>query len=40
MSLGDKWEGLAVPSKFFGSLAVGRPVIYAGPVGICDCRMD
>ena len=31
--LGDKWEGLAVPSKFFGSLAVGRPVIYAGPSG-------
>ena len=33
VSLGDEWEGLAVPSKFFGSLAVGRPVIYAGPVG-------
>ena len=33
VSLGEEWEGLAVPSKFFGSLAVGRPVIYAGPVG-------
>jgi len=33
VSLGDEWEGLAVPSKFFGSLAVGRPVLYAGPGG-------
>jgi hypothetical protein len=22
---------LSVPSKFFGALAVGRPVVYAGP---------
>jgi len=31
MSLQTGWEGIVVPSKFFGSLAVGRPVLYAGP---------
>ncbi len=31
LSLRQEWEGIVVPSKFFGSLAVGRPVIYAGP---------
>ena len=31
MSLRDEWSGIVVPSKFFGSLAVGRPVLYAGP---------
>ncbi len=31
LSLRSEWEGIVVPSKFFGSLAVGRPVIYAGP---------
>jgi glycosyltransferase involved in cell wall biosynthesis len=31
VSLRDGWEGVVVPSKFFGSLAVGKPVIYAGP---------
>ena len=31
ISLGDDWAGLVVPSKFFASLAVGRPVLYAGP---------
>ncbi len=31
MSLQSAWSGLVVPSKFFGSLAVGRPVVYAGP---------
>ncbi len=33
LSLGDEWKGIVVPSKFFGSMAVGRPVIYAGPPG-------
>ena len=33
LSLQPAWAGLVVPSKFFGSLAVGRPLIYAGPVG-------
>jgi glycosyltransferase involved in cell wall biosynthesis len=31
LSLRPEWAGIVVPSKFFGSLAVGRPVIYAGP---------
>jgi glycosyltransferase involved in cell wall biosynthesis len=30
MSLRANWDGIVVPSKFFGSLAVGRPVLYAG----------
>jgi glycosyltransferase involved in cell wall biosynthesis len=30
-SLNPEWAGVVVPSKFFGSLAVGRPVLYAGP---------
>jgi glycosyltransferase involved in cell wall biosynthesis len=33
LSLQPAWGGLVVPSKFFGSLAVGRPVLYAGPRG-------
>ena len=31
VSLRPGWEGVVVPSKFFGSLAAGRPVLYAGP---------
>jgi colanic acid biosynthesis glycosyl transferase WcaI len=31
ISLNKGWNGLVVPSKFFGSLATGQPVIYAGP---------
>jgi glycosyltransferase involved in cell wall biosynthesis len=30
-SLKENWAGLVVPSKFFGNLAAGRPVIFAGP---------
>ncbi len=30
ISLREGWEGLVVPSKFFGSLAAGRPLLYAG----------
>ncbi len=30
ISLREGWEGLVVPSKFFGSIAAGRPLIYAG----------
>jgi hypothetical protein len=29
-SLHARWTGIAVPSKFFGSLAAGRPVLFAG----------
>jgi len=31
VSLRPDWGGVVVPSKFFASLAIGRPVIYAGP---------
>jgi glycosyltransferase involved in cell wall biosynthesis len=31
VSLRPEWAGIVVPSKFFGSLAMGRPVIFAGP---------
>lgn len=31
VSLRAEWAGIVVPSKFFGSLAAGRPVLYAGP---------
>src|SRR5262249_39976141 len=30
VSLRPEWEGLVVPSKFFGSLAAGRPVLFDG----------
>jgi glycosyltransferase involved in cell wall biosynthesis len=30
VSLRPEWTGVVVPSKFFGSLASGRPVIFAG----------
>ena len=30
VSLHEDWTGAVVPSKFFGSLAVGRPVVFAG----------
>lgn len=30
VSLGSGWEGVMVPSKFYGVLEAGRPVIYVG----------
>jgi len=30
VSLRSDWTGMVVPSKFFGALAVGRPVLFAG----------
>ncbi len=30
VSLRDEWTGTVVPSKLFGALAVGRPVLFAG----------
>jgi glycosyltransferase involved in cell wall biosynthesis len=30
VSLRPEWSGVVVPSKFFGSLAAGRPVVFAG----------
>jgi hypothetical protein len=31
LSLRDSWVGTVIPSKFFGALAVGRPVLFCGP---------
>jgi colanic acid biosynthesis glycosyl transferase WcaI len=31
VSLKKEWSGVAVPSKFFGSIASGRPILYSGP---------
>ncbi len=31
VSLRPEWSGIVVPSKFFGALAVGRPVLFEGP---------
>ena len=31
ISLRPGWEGIVVPSKFFAALAIGRPVLFAGP---------
>ncbi len=38
VSLRPEWTGLVVPSKFFGSLAVGRPVLFAGSRGAAIAR--
>lgn len=38
LSLRDNWSGIVVPSKFFGSLAAGKPVIYAGARQSCIGR--
>jgi glycosyltransferase involved in cell wall biosynthesis len=35
ISLRPGWEGIAVPSKFFGSLASGRPLLYCGTPNSC-----
>lgn len=33
VTLRENWTGTVVPSKFFGALAVGRPVLFAGSAG-------
>jgi glycosyltransferase involved in cell wall biosynthesis len=35
ISLRYGWEGVVVPSKFFGSLASGRPLLYCGTPNSC-----
>jgi hypothetical protein len=30
VSLRENWTGTVVPSKFFGALAIGRPVLFLG----------
>ena len=37
ISLRKGWEGIVVPSKFFGALAIGRPVVFSGPRGSAIC---
>ena len=38
ISLRRGWEGIVVPSKFFGALAIGRPVLFSGPAESCIAR--
>ena len=33
VSLREKWTGMVIPSKFFGALAIGRPVLFCGSGG-------
>jgi glycosyltransferase involved in cell wall biosynthesis len=35
VSLKDNWTGTVVPSKFFGALSIGRPVLFAGADDSC-----
>ncbi len=32
LSLRPSWTGIVVPSKFFGALAIGKPVLFAGAI--------
>ncbi|MDR3337204.1 MAG: glycosyltransferase family 4 protein [Treponema sp.] len=38
ISLRYGWEGIVVPSKFFGSLAAGRPLLYCGTPDSCIAK--
>jgi glycosyltransferase involved in cell wall biosynthesis len=39
ISLRHGWEGVSVPSKFFGSLAAGRPLLYCGTPLSCIAQL-
>jgi glycosyltransferase involved in cell wall biosynthesis len=39
ISLRPGWEGIVVPSKFFGSLASGRPLLYCGSQKSCVAEL-
>jgi glycosyltransferase involved in cell wall biosynthesis len=39
ISLKLGWEGIVVPSKFFGSLAAGRPLLYCGTLASCVAEL-
>jgi glycosyltransferase involved in cell wall biosynthesis len=39
ISLRYGWEGVSVPSKFFGSLAAGRPLLYCGTQRSCIAEL-
>jgi glycosyltransferase involved in cell wall biosynthesis len=38
ISLREGWEGIEVPSKFFGSIAAGKPLLYCGASNSCIAR--
>lgn len=38
VSLRKEWTGMVVPSKFFGALAAGRPVLFAGSLDSAVAR--
>lgn len=38
VSLRPEWEGIVVPSKFFGALAAGRPVLFEGSTACCIAK--
>ena len=38
VSLREEWTGTVVPSKFFGALAIGRPVLFLGSRGSAIAR--
>jgi glycosyltransferase involved in cell wall biosynthesis len=39
ISLRHGWEGISIPSKFFGSLAAGRPLLYCGTQKSCIAEL-
>jgi glycosyltransferase involved in cell wall biosynthesis len=39
ISLRHGWEGVSIPSKFFGSLAAGRPLLYCGTPLSCIAKL-
>ena len=39
VSLRKEWTGTVVPSKFFGALAAGRPVLFIGSEDSCIARL-
>jgi colanic acid biosynthesis glycosyl transferase WcaI len=39
VSLKPGWEGVVVPSKFFGALALGRPVLFCGSEKSCIAKL-
>ena len=39
ISLRQGWEGVVVPSKFFGSLAAGKPLLYCGTPDSCIAEL-
>jgi glycosyltransferase involved in cell wall biosynthesis len=39
ISLRRGWEGVSVPSKFFGSLAAGKPLLYCGTPLSCIAQL-